>query len=163
MVPAYVLTISFLVVWVLGVVRPNGLHIHRLIGGVSVGLGVLALLLATALPIVFPIFHFPPPSGTYPVEELVSHGYVVAAIDQPYAAAEVSFPDGHQIRGWTKDEIKPLYDQSLSPGAKVPTLNGQALPNGILLHFAQEPGEPVPRGALRNGLGFSSPGPCRRR
>ena len=28
--------------------------------------------------------------NTFQVEELVSHGYIVAAIDQPYAAAEWS-------------------------------------------------------------------------
>jgi hypothetical protein len=33
---------------------------------------------------------------TFQVEELVSHGYVVAAIDQPYAAAMVVFPDGRE-------------------------------------------------------------------
>jgi alpha-beta hydrolase superfamily lysophospholipase len=32
--------------------------------------------------------------NTFQVEELVSHGYIVAAIDQPYAAASVAFPDG---------------------------------------------------------------------
>lgn len=31
--------------------------------------------------------------NTFQVEELVSHGYVVAAIDHPYAAAGVDFPD----------------------------------------------------------------------
>ncbi len=36
-------------------------------------------------------------SNTFQVEELVSHGYVVAAIDQPYAAAGVVFPDGHLV------------------------------------------------------------------
>lgn len=36
-------------------------------------------------------------SNTFQVEELVSHGYVVAAIDQPYAAAGVVFPDGRMI------------------------------------------------------------------
>lgn len=218
MVPAYVLTTIFLFVWLLGVVLPNGLHVQPSVRGVGVGLGLLALLLATALPIVFPIFQFPRPGGPYPigtvtyhwvdtsrheifstdpsaqrelmvqiwypaqetpssarapyvddaralspalarllhlpgftfdywadvpthatpsvpmatdkprypvlifltgldafrqsntfqVEELVSHGYVVAAIDQPYAAAVVSFPDGRQITGLTKDEMKPL-------------------------------------------------------
>jgi hypothetical protein len=34
--------------------------------------------------------------NTFQVEELVSHGYVVAAIDQPYVAATVVFPDGRQ-------------------------------------------------------------------
>lgn len=32
--------------------------------------------------------------NTLQVEELVSHGYVVAAIDHPYAASGVAFPDG---------------------------------------------------------------------
>jgi predicted dienelactone hydrolase len=32
--------------------------------------------------------------NTFQVQELVSHGYVVAALDQPYAAALVAFPDG---------------------------------------------------------------------
>ena len=32
--------------------------------------------------------------NTWQIEELVSHGYAVAAIDHPYAAAGVTFPDG---------------------------------------------------------------------
>ncbi len=36
-------------------------------------------------------------SNTFQVEELVSHGYIVAAIDQPYAAAGVVFPDGRLV------------------------------------------------------------------
>ncbi len=32
--------------------------------------------------------------NTFQVEELVSHGYIVAGVDQPYAAAGVRFPDG---------------------------------------------------------------------
>lgn len=33
--------------------------------------------------------------NTTQVEELVSHGYVVAAVDHPYASTGVVFPDGH--------------------------------------------------------------------
>ena len=43
--------------------------------------------------------------NTFQVEELVSHGYVVAAIDQPYVAATVVFPDGRQA----------AYDPRLDP------------------------------------------------
>ena len=50
---------------------------------------------------------------TFQVEELVSHGYVVAAIDQPYSVAMVVYPDGHRwpttidghrraARSWTR-------------------------------------------------------------
>ena len=34
---------------------------------------------------------------TFQVEELVSHGYVVASIDQPYTVAMVVFPDGRRV------------------------------------------------------------------
>jgi predicted dienelactone hydrolase len=36
-------------------------------------------------------------SNTVQVEELVSHGYVVVGIDQPYAAGGVIFPDGRLV------------------------------------------------------------------
>jgi len=77
-------------------------------------------------------------SNTFQVEALVSHGYIVVGIDQPYAAATVVFPDGHQILGWTRDQMQPLIQQSLSPVANAPMLNGQALKNGIIPYFAQD-------------------------
>lgn len=36
-------------------------------------------------------------SNTFQIEALVSHGYIVVALDQPYAASGVSFPDGRMI------------------------------------------------------------------
>jgi predicted dienelactone hydrolase len=77
-------------------------------------------------------------SNTFQIQELVSHGYIVAAIDQPYAAASVVFPDGHQITGWTKDRMQPLIEQSLSPVENAPTLNGQVLKKGIIPYFGQD-------------------------
>ena len=77
-------------------------------------------------------------SNTFQVEELVSHGYIVVGIDQPYAAATVVFPDGHQILGWTRDQMLPLIQQSLSPVANAPMLVGQALKNGIIPYFARD-------------------------
>jgi hypothetical protein len=64
-------------------------------------------------------------SNTFQVEELVSHGYIVVGLDQPYAAATIVFPDGHQILGWTRDQMQPLMQQSLSPVANAP-LQGTA-------------------------------------
>jgi len=77
-------------------------------------------------------------SNTLQVQELVSHGYIVAAIDQPYVAASVVFPDGHQITGWTRDQMQPLINQSLSPAEKAPILNGQPLKDGIIPYLAQD-------------------------
>ncbi|MCX2951395.1 alpha/beta hydrolase family protein [Lentzea sp. NEAU-D7] len=51
----------------------------------------------------FPVLIFSPGRGgyrqhnTWQVEELVSRGYVVAAIDHPHAAAGVRFPDGRLV------------------------------------------------------------------
>jgi predicted dienelactone hydrolase len=51
----------------------------------------------------FPVLVFSPGAtgfrqhNTFEVEELVSHGYVVAGIDHPRAAREVVFPDGRRI------------------------------------------------------------------
>jgi alpha-beta hydrolase superfamily lysophospholipase len=46
--------------------------------------------------------------NTFQVEELVSHGYVVAAIDQPGAAAAVVFPDGRQAAGLALSQLHAL-------------------------------------------------------
>jgi hypothetical protein len=76
--------------------------------------------------------------NTFQVEELVSHGYIVAAIDQPYAAAEVVFPDGRQVGGLSKDQLNLLLQQSISPVTNAPTLNGQTLKDGIIPYLAQD-------------------------
>jgi Platelet-activating factor acetylhydrolase, isoform II len=247
MVPAYALTIIFIIIWLLGLVKPGGIHVNRLIAGGSVGLAVLVLAASIALPTVLPVFHFPKPSGpyqigtvtyhwvesrheifspdpnaqrqlmvqiwypvkgddasarapyvqgadalspalarlphlpgftfdhfqyvttnaipsapvatdkpsypvlifleglngfrqmnTFQVENLVSYGYIVAGIDQPYAAASVTFPNGEQITGLTKDQMNPFTNQSLSPVEPAPTLNGVALKNGNLPYLAQD-------------------------
>src|SRR3546814_14084241 len=49
--------------------------------------------------------------NTYQIEELVSHGYIVAAIDQPYAAAAVVFPDGREVQGLDVARLLPLIDR----------------------------------------------------
>lgn len=77
-------------------------------------------------------------SNTFQVENLVSHGYIVVGLDQPYAAAAVTFPDGQEITGWTRDQMQPLINQSLSPVDKAPTVNGQVLKQGIIPYFAQD-------------------------
>lgn len=37
-------------------------------------------------------------SSNYQIEELVSHGYVIAAIDHPYTSSGIIFPDGRVIK-----------------------------------------------------------------
>ena len=76
--------------------------------------------------------------NTFQVEALVSHGYIVAAVDQPYTVASVVFPDGHQATGLSLDQMKPLIRQSYSPAEKAPTLHGRTFKDGIITYLAQD-------------------------
>jgi predicted dienelactone hydrolase len=76
--------------------------------------------------------------NTFQVEHLVSHGYIVAALDQPGAAAVVAFPDGHQVAGLTtlaqfKAAVAPSYMPGL-PNAPHNGWPGLQLPNGRVLN-----------------------------
>jgi hypothetical protein len=77
-------------------------------------------------------------ASMFQVENLVSHGYVVVGLDQPYTAAAVTFPNGQVIKGLTRAQVQPLIDQSISPVANAPKLNGQPLTNGIVPYLAQD-------------------------
>ncbi|MBC7685795.1 MAG: carboxylic ester hydrolase, partial [Bdellovibrionales bacterium] len=76
--------------------------------------------------------------NTFQVEELVSHGYVVAAIDQPYVAATVVLPDGRRVDGLSKDRLDELIQQSVKPARTAPRLNGRPLGDGIIAYLAQD-------------------------
>ena len=76
--------------------------------------------------------------NTFQVEHLVSRGYIVVAVDQPYVAATVVFPDGHQIAGWSKDQMNPLIQQSITAIQSAPSLNGITFKVGIIPYFAQD-------------------------
>jgi len=76
--------------------------------------------------------------NTFQVEALVSQGYIVVAIDQPYTAAAVVFPDGREVGALPLDTMIPLIDQSHSPTAIAPTFNGRVLAKGIVPYLAQD-------------------------
>ena len=76
--------------------------------------------------------------NTFQVEALVSQGYIVAAIDQPYTAAVVVFPDGREARALPLDQMIPLIHQSHSPAATPPTFNGRVFANGIASYLAED-------------------------
>ena len=67
--------------------------------------------------------------NTFQVEHLVSHGYIVAASDQPGAAAAVVFPDGHQAAGLTLTQFRAMVPPSYMPGAADPLPKGALLPS----------------------------------
>ena len=76
--------------------------------------------------------------NTFQVEELVSHGYIVAAIDHPYAAASVVFPDGRRIAALPVSKLKELMAPSLETVANPPVLNGHVLNDGMIPYFAED-------------------------
>jgi hypothetical protein len=78
-------------------------------------------------------------ASTFQIQELVSHGYVVVGIDQPYTAAAMTLP-GRIVLGLTKDQVQPLIDQSLTPTTPAPTLHSQPLPDGIVPYLARDVG-----------------------
>ena len=80
--------------------------------------------------------------NTFQVQELVSHGYIVVALDQPGVAAAVAFLDGRQVAGLTLAQLHPAIDRSYmpeSPDKGAPLLNGRVLKDGsIVPHLAQD-------------------------
>ncbi|MGW3352913.1 alpha/beta hydrolase family protein [Nonomuraea rubra] len=77
-------------------------------------------------------------SNTFQAEELASHGYVVAALDQPYTAAAVTFPGGRTVQALPRDRMSALIEQSLTPAATPPVLHGRAFPEGLIPHLARD-------------------------
>src|SRR5215211_3045072 len=88
--------------------------------------------------------------NTFQVEELVSHGYVVVAIDQPYTATDVVFPDGRQAEGLPIKRTKSLARQSFLPAERAPTLNGRTFQEGIVPYLTQDVGFALDRLAVLN-------------
>ena len=71
--------------------------------------------------------------NTFQVEHLVSHGYIVVAIDQPGVAAAVALPDGHQADSLTVPQFHAMVGPSYMPVGTDPLKTGVRLPNGSTL------------------------------
>ena len=77
--------------------------------------------------------------NTYQVEELVSRGYIVAALDQPGIAAAVVFPGGRQAVGLPVAQLRSLIRASYVPEDHLRLGPGQALDNaGIVPYLAED-------------------------
>jgi hypothetical protein len=79
-------------------------------------------------------------SNMFQVERLVSHGFVVVGLDQPYTSAATVFPDGRTIAGWTKDRVYPAVQQSLTPAVPAPALGYAELADGLIPYLARDIG-----------------------
>ncbi|MET8799853.1 carboxylic ester hydrolase [Nocardia sp. NPDC004568] len=79
-------------------------------------------------------------SNMFQVERLVSHGFVVVGLDQPYTSAATVFPGGRTIAGRSKDRVYPAVQQSLTPADPAPALGDAELPDGLIPYLAQDIG-----------------------
>ena len=77
-------------------------------------------------------------SNMFQVEQLVSRGFVVVGLDQPYTAAVTVFPGGRTVAGWTKDQLDAVIEQSIRPITPAPKLGDVELPNGLIPYLAQD-------------------------
>lgn len=73
--------------------------------------------------------------NSYQVEALVSHGYVVVAIDQPYTAAAVVFSDGRQAHGLPLPVLRPLIQSSYLPDPPTAAILGRSMPGDALIRY----------------------------
>ncbi len=73
--------------------------------------------------------------NNFQVEELVSQGYVVTAIDQPGTAAEVVFPDSHQIAGLSVEQMQSLIRPSYMASQNRAVLNGRELTDASIIPY----------------------------
>ncbi len=90
MLPAYALTMLFLLAWLAQNAAPMGglngwKRPHPAAVAVVITLGALGLAIAAALPMVVPVFRFSEPSGPYAIGSLTYH-WVDASRAEPFAA-----------------------------------------------------------------------------
>jgi hypothetical protein len=76
--PAYALAGLFFLVWLLQTIAPAAAPAgqgwtSRPASGLAIGLGVLGLAVSIVLPIILPVFRFPPPTGPYGIGTLTYH------------------------------------------------------------------------------------------
>ncbi len=87
--------------------------------------------------------------NTLEIEELASHGYIVAAIDHPYAASGVVFPDGRRVT------FDPRMTERAFVDGKVPFLAQDAL---FVLRQLAALNQDDPRGVLAGHLDLARVG-----
>ncbi len=96
---------------------------QRILAGLGVSLGALALTLATALPELLPVFHFPLPKGPYGIGTVTYH-WVDASRPDMFA----STPDGHRelmVQVWypAQRNQEPRRAPYVAPGTNFAALN----------------------------------------
>jgi hypothetical protein len=77
---------------------------------------------------------------TFQVEDLVSHGYAVAGLDQPAVAADVVLPDGRHTGTVPVADMKALLEPDFGPVSPAPSAYGRPFPDGVAAILARDVG-----------------------
>jgi predicted dienelactone hydrolase len=126
MAPAYALTGLFFLLWLLGAMAPAvGLAPNRLSIGLAVGLGILVLAVSIALPIILPVFRFPPPSGPYQIGTVTYHWVDATRREvfsaDPHARRELMAQIWYPAKGYPSSPRAPYlqHPEVLASAARV--------------------------------------------
>ncbi len=141
MIPAYVLSAVFFLIWLLQTLAPAGVPAggglnNRLIAGLAIGLGVLGLAVSIVLPMLLPVFHFPKPKGPYAIGTLTYH-WVDTTRDEDFGAD----PNAHRelmAQIWYPAKTEPSAPRApylQNPEGLAVTARLSRLPGFIFSHF----------------------------
>ncbi|HSX30037.1 MAG TPA: hypothetical protein VLE73_05765 [Candidatus Saccharimonadales bacterium] len=77
-------------------------------------------------------------ASMFQIEALVSHGYVVVGLDQPYVSIATKLASGQIVYALPQDKALPAIYQSISPSKSAPSINGHSLPEGVIPYLAKD-------------------------
>ena len=153
MVPAYVLTGLFFVVWLLQNIAPaHGLAGQMWVNRLAVGLGVLGLAVSVALPMIFPVFRFSHPTGPYEIGTLTYH-WVDAARPEIFTAD----PNDRRelmVQIWYPAKVDPSSPRApyvRDPGTLAPLARLLHLPGFIFGHLKYVTTDAIPSASVAGG------------
>ncbi|MGF1571007.1 MAG: alpha/beta hydrolase family protein [Nodosilinea sp.] len=149
MIPAYLLTGLFFLLWLLHNISLTVSFAPRKLFIGLVGLGVFTLTLSIALPIILPVFRFPPPSGTYQIGTLTYHWLDANRQEifsaDPHDRRELMVQIWYPTRGGSASPRAPYMQH---PEALASALRLLHLPEFIFGHFQYVTTHAIPSAPL---------------
>ena len=157
MVPAYALSVIFALVWLLLNLEPGTGLIQRIIShpleiGLFIVLAVFGLTVSVALPLIFPVFHFPKPTGSFSIGTLTYHW-----IDTNRPELFTADPDDHRelvVQVWYPSQSEPSMPRAPylpDPEILAPVARLMHLPSFVFEHLKYVTTNAVPSAPMADG------------
>lgn len=134
LVPIYILTSVFTLVWLIQ--SRTSIHWPALINWLGSGLGLLSLVIAIALPLIFPVFRIPHPTGSYNIGTVTYHW-----VDVTRPETFTADPDDHRelmVQVWYPARPDPTAARAPyipQPNVLIPLARLLRLPDFIFEHL----------------------------